>query len=127
MAETRASLKKNALKKTVIFIVVIVGGFFLIRGFARFITNFDPEKEENFQELKLREVDFLVEEKMGEPDRVSHYQMESLPVANYEEIRDFAKKSGAVKYYYYENGMTTLYILGFDARRQICFKRKVSK
>jgi hypothetical protein len=67
----------------------------------------------------------VVEDKLGTPNRVGEYELESFPVTDYDEIKNESVRSGAITFYYYENGMSTLYILGFDAKGKMVFKKNV--
>ena len=121
------SVEMWALKRTILFIVVLVVAFFTVRAGYRFLMGLDMKKERNFKELKIGTMVSLVEESMGRPDREGEYELEQLPVRGYNEMRERAKKSGAVRFCYYENGLRTLYILGYDSKHRLVFKEKVEK
>jgi len=124
-AKQEPSIEKLALIKTLIALFFVVVLFFGVRSCYRFMTGWDAKMHKNFKKLELGSLVPFVEETMGIPKRETEYELESFPVIDYAEIKDEAQRSGATLFYYYENGMRNLYILGFDSKNRMVFKRHV--
>ncbi|MCX6998752.1 MAG: hypothetical protein NT106_00395 [Candidatus Sumerlaeota bacterium] len=116
-----------AIKRGIIFIIIAVVVFFGVRTAFRFLTGWDAAKYSHFKEVKLGMRIAFVEELMGNPDRLSDYNLEQMPMLRYNELNARAKQSGAIRFSYYDNGIRTLYIFGYDAKGKLVFKEEVSK
>jgi hypothetical protein len=116
-----------AIKRGIIFIIIAVVVFFGVRTAFRFLMGWDATKHEHFKEVNLGMKIAFVEELMGNPDRMSDYNLEKMPVHGYNELNDKARKSGATSFTYYDNGLRTVYIFGYDAKKKLVFKEEVSK
>ena len=116
-----------AIKRGIIFIIIAVVVIFGVRTAFRFLMGWDATKYEHFKEVKLDMKIAFVEELMGNPDRMSEYNLEQMPVMGFKELNDRAKQSGAIRFSYYDNGIRTLYIFGYDAKGKLVFKEEVGK
>ena len=114
-----------ALKRTILVFVLALALFFGGRSCYHFLMGWNAGLHKNFTRLPMGSPAQIAEETLGPPVRMSDYELETMPIQNYNDLYDEAKKSGAVKFYYYENGMSTLYILGFDTRGKMVFKKRV--
>jgi len=126
-AKGTPSPKAWAIKRGITFIIIAVVVFFGARTFFRFLMGWNATKYEHFKETRLGTKITFVEELMGTPDRGSDYGLEQMPVYNYNELVNRAKKSGATHFSYYDNGIRTVYIFGYDAKGMLVFKEEVSK
>ena len=50
-----------------------------------------------------------------------------MPVMGFNELKQRAASSQAVKFYYYDNGLRTVYIFGADKKNTLVFKEQVQK
>jgi hypothetical protein len=116
-----------AIKRGIIFIIIAVAVFFGVRSAFRFLIGWDATKYEHFKEVKLGMKIAFVEELMGNPDRMSDYNLEQMMVVGYKELNARAKQSGATRFSYYDNGVRVLYIFGYDTKGKLVFKEEVSK
>ena len=119
------SLQAWAVKRIILAVVLVVVIFFGVKSCFRFVMGWDSELHSKYKSVKMGAMESFVEEVMGDPVRVTNFEIESFPAINYEEIKERSEKSGAVKFYYYENGINTLYILGFDRAHMLVFKEQV--
>lgn len=115
------------IKRVILIVILVVAGFFIIRGSYRFLTGWDSAKDKNFKDVKIGLAFTLVEKYMGEPDRMSEFNLEQMPVMGFEDLKERAKASRAVKFYYYDNGLRTLYIFGADKKNVLVFKEQIQK
>ncbi len=120
-----ASIESWAVKRTILVLVLVLALIFGGRSFYHFLTGWNSRMHKNFLEIQMGSLVKFAEESLGTPVRMSDYELETMPVQDYNDLYNEAKKSGAVKFYYYENGMSTLYILGFDPRGKMVFKKQV--
>jgi hypothetical protein len=123
--DPEAIAKAWFIRKTILAAIILVFCIFGIRTFYRFMTGWEPGKHKNFESLEMGSPVSVAEEMMGAPNRVSEYELESLPVTDYDEIKNESVRSGATTFYYYENGMSALYVLGFDAKGKMVFKKHI--
>lgn len=123
--DPEAAAKVAFIRKTILAAIILVFCIFGIRTFYRFMTGWDAGKHQNFESLEMGSSISVAEETMGPPKRVGEYELESLPVTGYDEIKNESVRSGATTFYYYENGMSTLYVLGFDAKGKMVFKKHI--
>jgi predicted peroxiredoxin len=119
------SVESWAIKRTILALILALVLFFGVRSCYHFLTGWNAKMHKNFTGLPMGSLAQFAEESLGSPVRMSDYELETMPVQNYNELYDEAKKSGAVKFYYYENGMRMLYILGFDTKGKMVFKKQV--
>ena len=115
------------LRRLLFGILGIIILFFGVKSCYYFFIGFDRDMHENYEELRMGHSISVAEESLGEPDKTGQNTLDRFPVMNYNDLRDRAERSGAITYYYYDNGFTTMYILGFNKNRSLCFKEKVSK
>jgi len=123
--EKKTSLEMMALKKSLIAIILIVILIFALRAGYHFMIGWDSKLHRGFKKMQKGSMISLVEDAMGNPLRRSDYHLEDFPALNYDELVRESKSSMAVKFYYYENGINTLYILGFNNRGVLTFKAEV--
>ncbi|MBN1902541.1 hypothetical protein JW926_14540 [Candidatus Sumerlaeota bacterium] len=117
--------KARFIRNAIIIAILLVACFYGIRSFYRFMVGWDSRMHQNFQSLEMNSPISIAEEMMGAPRRISEYELERFPAIGYKDIKNESVKSGAVTFYYYENGMRALYILGFDAKGRMVFKKHV--
>ncbi len=121
------SIIRWALKRALIGIVVLVIIVYAVIFFVRFMSNWDKELQKNYESVTLGAKASFVVEVMGEPQRVSEYRMEAIPTPGYGEMAERAVKAGAKIYYYYDNGISTIYVFGLDDKRNLVFKETAKK
>jgi len=119
------SLESWAIKRTVLVLVLALALLFGGRKFYHFLIGWNAKMHKNFTALQMGSLVRFAEETLGAPARMSDYELETMPIQNYNDLYNEAKRSRAVKFYYYENGMRTLYILGFDIKGKMVFKKQV--
>jgi hypothetical protein len=119
------SLGSWAFKRAILVLVLALVLFFGVRSCYHFLTGWNAKMHKNFTGLPMGSLAKFAEESLGSPVRMSDYELETMPVQDYKDLYNEAKRSGAVKFYYYENGMRILYILGFDAKGKMVFKKLV--
>jgi len=115
------------LKRVILIIILIVAAFFIFRGAYRFLTGWESAKYKNFRDVKIGMSFTLVEKYMGNPDRMSEFNIDQMPVMGFNELKQRAASSQAVKFYYYDNGLRTVYIFGADKKNTLVFKEQVQK
>lgn len=123
--DPNAAAKALFIKNTILAVITVVVCFFGVKACYRFIIGWDAAMHKNFESLEMGSPISIAEEILGAPKRVGEYELESFPVTNYDEIKNESVRSGAITFYYYENGMSTLYVLGFDAKGKMVFKKHI--
>mgnify|MGYP006277668297 CR=1 FL=1 len=113
-------------KRVIAVIIIAVVIFFAVRTLARFLTDYDADYHEKFEEIKIGTMAQFVEEVMGEPERVSNYKVIDMMVPGFHNVKERALNSGAVHFWYYDNGVNLNYIFGFNGEWRLIFKESVS-
>ncbi len=120
------SLERWAVRRVLLFALIALVLFFGGRAFYHFLINWNAVLHKTYKALQIGTSMSEVEREMGSPVRRGEYRLEVPSVPDYDEIVKRAQKSGVVKYLYYENGISTIYALGFDRRGELVFKVSVS-